>query len=82
MIDANNKYFILWISGSRKQLHILDQRTKSVDSRTSVDSVDYQENEPSQTEDIAALSLDALRSHARRRDSAGTGRRSSEGNGE
>lgn len=62
---------------------MLDQRTKSVDSRTSVDSIgDFQETEPSRSEDIAALSLDALRSHARRRDSAGTGRRSSEGNGE
>lgn len=69
--------------GSRKQLHILDQRTKSVDSRTSVDSMgDFQDPEPTHNEDIAALSLDALRSHARRRDSVGTGRRSSEGNGE
>lgn len=64
-------------------MHVLDKRTKSVDSRTSIDSVGvFQETEPTtHNEDITALSLDALRAHNRRRDSIGTGRRSSEGNG-
>lgn len=70
--------------GSRKHLHILDQRTRSTDSRNSVDSVEIPPNVTEVSgDDIAALSLDALRSRARtRKDSTGTGRRSSEGNGE
>lgn len=70
--------------GSRKHLHILDQRTRSTDSRNSVDSVEIPPNVAEVSgDDLAALSLDALRSRAgRRRDSTGTGRRSSEGNGE
>lgn len=70
--------------GSRKQLNILDQRTRSTDSRNSVDSSDVPVNVVEVSgDDLAALSLDALRCRAgRRRDSSGTGRRSSEGNGE
>lgn len=67
------------LGGSRKQLHILDQRTKSMDSRNSVDSVEDSEHQQLQGEDIVALSLEALKHHVRRRDSM-TGRRSSEGN--
>lgn len=73
-----------FFSGSRKQLHILDQRTRSTDSRTSVDSTENPMVVPEDIggDDIAALSIDALKSRSgRRRDSTGTGRRSSEGNG-
>ncbi|XP_044746513.1 transient receptor potential cation channel trpm isoform X5 [Coccinella septempunctata] len=57
-------------------------RKKSSDSKTSVDSVDKLDSNFVSADDLAALSLDVLRSRVaqRRRDSA-SGRRNSDGNG-
>lgn len=57
-------------------------RKKSSDSKTSVESVDKLDSNFVSADDLAALSLDVLRSRVaqRRRDSA-SGRRNSDGNG-
>ncbi|XP_049817373.1 transient receptor potential cation channel trpm isoform X2 [Aethina tumida] len=65
------------VSGSRKELSIPRQRTRSTDSKASIES---REPEELSADDLAALSLDILRNRAaqKRRDSTGTARRGSE----
>ncbi|CAH0550311.1 unnamed protein product [Brassicogethes aeneus] len=66
------------MTGSRKELNLPRQRTRSTDSKTSIESERAQEE--LSADDLAALSLDILRNRAaqKRRDSTGTGRRGSE----
>lgn len=66
--------------------NILDERKHSLESKTSINTTDRIDDEElddrMSPDDFAALSLEALKSRiARRRDSAGTGRRNSEGGG-
>lgn len=76
------------ITGSRKHLDILEEEHHSVESKAeSVESSDKEEEEEENqisADDLAALTLDTLRMrYKRRKDSGGTGRRSSDGgNGE
>lgn len=62
----------------------MEERQRSSESKTSMESSERDEDTQISTDDLAALSLDTLRLRAkRRRDSCGTGRRSSDGgNGE
>ncbi|XP_019755238.2 transient receptor potential cation channel trpm isoform X3 [Dendroctonus ponderosae] len=70
------------VAGSRSKLNLLRQRTKSTESKTSLDS-DRNSLEIS-ADDIAALSLDILRARAtqKRRDSDSVRRGSESGTGE
>ncbi|KAG5896745.1 hypothetical protein JTB14_031725 [Gonioctena quinquepunctata] len=65
------------VTGSRQNVGMLRQRTKSTDSKTSVES---DKNSDISADDIAGLSIDILKNRAlqKRRDSAGTARRGSE----
>ncbi|KAK4884574.1 hypothetical protein RN001_000845 [Aquatica leii] len=83
--DETNDQDAFSASGSRKHLNILEERQRSSESKTSIDSVGEKDDDVQiSADDLAALSLDALRWRAakRRRDSAGTGRRSSDGGNE
>lgn len=69
-------------TGSRKHLNVLEERQRSSESKTSLDSEKIEDCDKISTDDLPALSIDALKLRCtRRRDSIGTGRRSSEGNG-
>lgn len=70
------------ISASKQALNTERIRKKSSDSKTSIESVDKLDSNFVSADDLAALSLDVLRSRVaqRRRDSA-SGRRNSDGNG-
>ncbi|XP_045461699.1 transient receptor potential cation channel trpm isoform X12 [Harmonia axyridis] len=70
------------ITTSKQALNTERIRKKSSDSKTSIESVDKLDSNFVSADDLAALSLDVLRSRVaqRRRDSA-SGRRNSDGNG-
>lgn len=75
---------VLSSAGSRKQLNLMEERQRSVESKTSIETGTDNNDEVDQdflsTDDLAALTIDALRMRSlRRRDSTGTARRSSEG---
>uniref|UniRef100_A0A1Y1MC38 Transient receptor potential cation channel trpm n=2 Tax=Photinus pyralis TaxID=7054 RepID=A0A1Y1MC38_PHOPY len=79
--DETNDAETFSATGSRKQLNLLEERQRSSESKTSLESLDEKDEVQLSADDLAALSLDTLRWRAakRRRDSAGTGRRSSDG---
>lgn len=63
-------------------MNVFSERQQSVESKTSLDSgkINEEDDDCMSPDDLAAFSLDALKLRcARRRDSSGTGRRSSEG---
>ncbi|XP_074037016.1 transient receptor potential cation channel, subfamily M isoform X5 [Leptinotarsa decemlineata] len=67
----------LSVAGSRQNLTLVRQRTKSTESKTSMES---DKNSDISADDIAGLSIDILKNRAaqKRRDSAGNTRRGSE----
>ncbi|XP_076268057.1 transient receptor potential cation channel, subfamily M isoform X2 [Rhynchophorus ferrugineus] len=81
-LDKKEQLDNISIAGSKSKLNLMRQRTKSTDSKTSINS--DRNSADISADDVAALSLDILRSRAaqKRRDSETTRRGSESGTGE